>query len=83
MYQCGTCEVKQQLDGLDAEGHQAWDIYQKVCSRFALETNTAGVVLDRATAGLDDDDALDVVARLSLLYGVLCPKKRLPSWRVN
>lgn len=74
VYDCAACPVRARSEALDDENRRAWRIYDTVCTRFTVETHTAGAVLTRLTAGDDEEDFQGVIDRLSLLYRVFNPR---------
>lgn len=76
MYQCGTCVVDAALADLSAENYQAWQLFDRICTRFAIEQRAVGTVLDRLTADLSPDDFEDMVMRFSMLYNIYFPKPK-------
>jgi hypothetical protein len=76
MYQCQGCLVGEAIDGLSPENLRSWELFQRVCSRFVVETRSVGVVLSRLLTSEDEEDFEDMVARLAILYDVHYPKKR-------
>lgn len=75
-FSCDTCPVRDQFAALDEPNFRAWLLYPEVCSRFAFETHTCGLVLARATAQDDDDTVRDLLARLGVLFRIWNPVKR-------
>jgi penicillin V acylase-like amidase (Ntn superfamily) len=55
---------------------RAWRIFQQVCTRFVSETQTAAVVLTRATQDWAAEDVDDLMTRLGVLYKTIFPQKR-------
>lgn len=73
VFNCDTCDVGRRWRGLDADNADAWHLYQRLVTRFAMETHTVGVQLARALADLDDEHAGELCDRLAILYDVLVP----------
>lgn len=61
---------------LSAENHHAWQLFERMCSRFTVEQGAVGVVLDRLTADLATDDFEEMVMRLSILYNIYFPRQK-------
>lgn len=72
-FDCATCQVMAQLDGLDADNRRAWDLSHVVLTRFAGDARGVGLWVDRLTADLDEDDFADMLRRLSTIYDALVP----------
>lgn len=75
-YECGTCPVLANLEGLDAENRQAWGLYKRIVTRLAADLYCGAEVLRRFTADVSNDDFPDLWERLSLLYSVLNPVEK-------
>lgn len=67
-YDCATCRVRVELARLRPENRAAWQLYQQVVTRFTVETRAIGSVLAGVLRERDPEEALDLVARLSLIY---------------
>jgi hypothetical protein len=67
------------LEGLSEENRHAWDVFRRICTRFALDLGVAGLAAMRLLAAMDDEDFSDMLMRLGLLYDVCYPPKRGPS----
>lgn len=72
-YDCLNCSVAEALDGLDKENREAWVLYRKVMTRFAVEVGTVPLIFDRLTAGMDPEDFGDLVTRCALIFDELNP----------
>lgn len=58
---------------LDAENRAAWELFERVVTRFTVETHTLGPVLMRMAEADDPDDLMDLMTRLSILYDAYYP----------
>jgi hypothetical protein len=76
MYDCGTCGLKAAWGALDTDGQQAWELFGRVYSRFTADSKTAAVVLDRLTQGWTKEAFDDLIARFTLVHGLLYPVKK-------
>lgn len=74
-FDCDTCRIRQELDGLDEENRTAWTCYRKLSRRIVGDLEARGVVLDRITRGLSPDDFDALVDRLNVIHDVLQPPK--------
>lgn len=72
-FDCGTCQVLEQLDGLDVDNRRAWDLAHLLVSRLVFDTGSFGPLLQRLTPDLDEDAFGDLVRRITLIYDVLAP----------
>lgn len=61
------------LESLDAENRQAWQLYKRISTRLAADLHCGSEVLRRMTADVSDEEFPDLWERLSLLYSVLNP----------
>jgi hypothetical protein len=78
-YNCDTCPVRCAVDDLDQDNRHAWELLGSIFSRFLVDSRTLPLMVERLTHGLDDDDFMDLMTRLSIIYDVQCPppqKKR-------
>jgi hypothetical protein len=73
-FDCATCPLAEQWATLGEENVEAWCLFQRVCSRFAVETHVAPAILARAIADADDPD--DLTTRLTMLYDIHFPPKQ-------
>lgn len=76
LYVCETCAVAEAYDGLDDDNRAAWELFQRVCSRFACETGTSGSVLTGLLSGASPVEYEDTVQRLAVIYNALCPPRK-------
>lgn len=72
-FDCATCPLNEEWGRLDEANVEAWCLFQRVCSRFAVETRSSGALLAKAIADADDPDGL--TTRLTMLYDIHYPKK--------
>jgi uncharacterized protein (UPF0303 family) len=70
---CATCPVAEALDGLCPSNQDAWRVYRQVVTRFAYETRSIPLVLERITADLDPDAFVDLMERFAILFEVFNP----------
>ncbi len=70
---CEDCPVAQQIDGLDAQNHDAYRLYQQVVTRFAVEAHAIPLALSRITEDLSQDEFTDLWERFGVLHDVFCP----------
>jgi hypothetical protein len=73
---CDECGVAGQIDGLCAENLAAWRQYREAVTRFAVDTQTVALVIQRCTADLDRDEFADLMERFAVLYNALCPPRQ-------
>lgn len=73
-FDCENCPVAAHLDTLDADNRKAWEMAHVLCRRFLQEHHALGPVLVNFMHDLDEDDRLDLIRRLNLIYDVLVPK---------
>lgn len=80
-YNCETCAVADALAELEADpaNLRAWQIYQQVATRFNADVTATGLVLQRLTAGMDDEEFSDCMQRLAMIYDILQPPVEMPS----
>jgi hypothetical protein len=60
---------------LEPENARAWRIFNAIYTRLLYDAEMVGVVFERLTRGLDDDDFEDVLYRLRLIYDIWAPPK--------
>jgi hypothetical protein len=73
-FDCATCPLAEQWATLSESNVEAWCLFQRVCSRFAVETHAAPAILARAIEDADDPDGL--TTRLTMLYDIHYPPKK-------
>lgn len=76
VFDCDSCAVRQAVEGLDADNREAWDLMQRLASRFLVETHALPQVLMRLTANHDGEEFGDLIARLGIIYDVQCPRRK-------
>jgi hypothetical protein len=64
------------MEDIAPENAEAWGLFQRISCRFAAEFQTASAFLARVLDGMDGDDALDLLDRLSLIFDAVCPPKK-------
>jgi hypothetical protein len=72
-YDCSTCELTQQFDGLWPENAEAWDLFNQLCGRTVREGRLEGWLLERWTTDWPMDRILGLFDRLDLIANVLTP----------
>lgn len=72
-YDCETCAVQASLLALRTENREAWRIYEQLISRFTFDTHSVGVLLERVLRDREAEEAVDLVARLALIYDEVVP----------
>lgn len=78
-YDCDTCAVLDQLDGLWPENRAAWTLSRQLLTRFTHDFGCVGLLIERVTRDQDLRDALDLVTRLTMIYDELCPPIAVPK----
>jgi hypothetical protein len=73
VYNCQSCVVAQAVNQLDGENLAAWELFQKVMTRFAAEQRVIGVWLGKIAEDMPTEDFEDLMMRLSILYHVHYP----------
>jgi hypothetical protein len=63
------------LEGLDPLNRRAWRVFHRVCSQFAVDTHSSGVVLERATREDDPEAFEELLERLARIYRAYYPTK--------
>jgi hypothetical protein len=64
------------LATLDPPSAEAWEIYGRLGSRFAVDFGLVPDVLRRLVAEWSDDDVLDLVDRLAVMYDTFSPPRQ-------
>lgn len=64
------------IERLRPENQSAWAQFQRLCTRFLVECQGIGAVLDRLGRDEDTEDFMDLVARFSVLYDIYYPPKK-------
>ena len=72
-FDCDTCPLAASVQALDGSNAEAWSLYRRVYSRLNVEWGLVPDLFRRLVAGMDDDDVLELVDRLSLIFGILNP----------
>jgi len=60
-------------DTLDLENREAWRIYERLCTRFALDLRLTSVVFPYVLEAWSSGDVVDLLDRLTLMHEVLNP----------
>jgi hypothetical protein len=71
--ECATCPVAAELDGLCQSNRDIWTLYRQAVTRFAFETHSIPLVLERLTVDMDRDEFLDVMERFAILFEIFNP----------
>jgi hypothetical protein len=72
-FDCATCPVAEAQSTLDRENVEAWQLYGRVCTRFAVDVGLVGDVLRAHVEGWPAADVVDLMERFAVLYDVLSP----------
>jgi len=78
-FECSTCEVRQQLDGLSSENAEAWQLYQRLLSRFLVDLLLVPDMFRHLTADWTHEQIVDRLERLMVMYDILSPPPPSPS----
>jgi len=73
LFDCAACPVALAQADLWPENAEAWDLFEAIASRAAVDLQMGGTVLAHALADRDTDDGLILVRRLAVLYDRICP----------
>ena len=73
LYDCATCVVREQLDGLDVENRVAWGLFKQFATRLTADACAGAEVLRRLTKDVPDEVWPALWTRLNLLYDALMP----------
>lgn len=65
-----------EIDKLQPCNREAWGTFKAICTRFVVDGHAFGAVLTKLGEGVDVDDFLDLVTRLSILYDVYYPPQK-------
>jgi hypothetical protein len=76
-FDCGRCELAGKAAALDDENRRAWGVFGQCATRFCTDTGAGAVLLDRVTQDDDDETAMALFSRLSVLYDVLRPRRNV------
>jgi hypothetical protein len=55
------------------ENVEVWTLYRRLCSRFSFDFHAVPVLLEKAVAECDADDAIELTERLAMIYDVVHP----------
>jgi hypothetical protein len=58
---------------LDRENVEAWDLYGRVCTRFAVDFGVVPELLRQLVDGWRPEDVVDLMERFAVMYDVLNP----------
>jgi hypothetical protein len=74
VFDCATCEFRQQVDALDAENANAWRCYSKMTRhRWVWEWQAGTWWVEQVFTGLDEDERDELMARVDVIYDALHP----------
>lgn len=74
-FDCQQCPLMDAYDDLRPENKEAWALYKQLCTRFTHEFHIAPVLMQKAVAELDFDEAATLAQRLTVIYDTLYPPK--------
>jgi hypothetical protein len=74
-FDCTTCPVAQQQATLDTANVEAWGVYQRMQSRFAVDFHLTADLFRAIVAGWPPEDVADVMERLSVMHDVFSPPR--------
>ncbi len=72
-FDCETCAVADAVASLDPDNAEAWHLYGRVCTRFAVDFGMVPDVLRPLVAGWSPDAVADLFDRFAVMYDVLQP----------
>jgi hypothetical protein len=72
-FDCATCPVADAQDTLDRENQDAWQLYGRICTRFAVDMGVTADVLRAHVDGWPAADVVDLLERFAVMYDVLSP----------
>jgi len=67
VFNCDTCAFRQAIDGLDPDNLFAWHTMNALATRFAVDTHSAALLLDRLTQQMDGEEFADLMTRLAII----------------
>jgi hypothetical protein len=73
LFDCDDCPVREALEGLWPENADAWRMFHRVVTRFAVDMHAGAEIMRRLAVDIDADDFGDLVDRFSLIYDLLYP----------
>lgn len=75
MFDCGACEFRQQVDGLDGENAEAWRLYARLTAhRWVWDTQCGPWWAAEIFRDFSDPDERDeMMTRVSMIYDTLHP----------
>lgn len=76
VFDCDTCDVARRFAALAPENADAWQCYHRLCTRFAVETQSVGVLLAHELAERPAEERDELVRRLAVLYDVFVPVRK-------
>lgn len=76
VFDCDTCEHRQQFDGLDPENADAWSFYARLTAhRWVMDFEGTPWYLAALMHEIDDEARDLLMARVSVIYDTLHPPK--------
>lgn len=76
VFDCDTCEHRQQVDGLDAPNQEAWRFYGRLLAhRWVWDWQIGDWWIGELTRGADEDARDELMARVSVIYDTFHPPK--------
>lgn len=75
LFDCETCPVALASAALWPENREAWELFQALTSRWAVDLGTAPEVFRRLTEEKTAEDVRDLHERLAVVYDLLQPPK--------
>jgi hypothetical protein len=79
-FDCQTCEVANRLEDLDPDNRQAWHLFGQTVTRLCVDVpGLVAPFIAKVISELDADDAMDLLARLSIIYDKVLPPKPTSS----
>jgi hypothetical protein len=58
---------------LDRANEEAWQLYGRVCSRFAVDFNVVPELLRHLVDGWPSEDVIELMERFAVMYDVFNP----------
>lgn len=72
-FDCDTCHLQIEFARLDTENARAWDLYGRLCSRFAVDAGIVPDLLRNLVDGWSPSDVVDALERCAVVHDVLNP----------
>jgi hypothetical protein len=74
-FDCRTCEITAQLNGLDDDNRFTWALHRQLCNRFVNDLQAGSVLLSRLTEHQEQDEFAETCERLRVIYDTVQPPK--------